>query len=79
MSFISLFISNYSIVKYFTSERHNSHSPWLVVCMLESLFAAQGNVLSLGKPGWSFAVEEVKTSGEPIHPHQSDQNLEQLI
>lgn len=79
MSFIVLFINNYCIVKYFTSERHNSHSPWLVVCMLESLFAAQGNVLRLGKLGWSFAVEEVKTSGEPIHPHRSDWNLEHLV
>lgn len=71
MSFVFLFINNYCIVKYFTSESCDSYSPWLVVCMLESLFAAQGNVL-LGKPGWSFAVEEVKTPGKPIHPHQSD-------
>lgn len=33
---LSFLINNYSTVKYFTSERHNSHSPWLDVCVLES-------------------------------------------
>lgn len=45
--FIVFFINNYSSVKYFISERHNSHSPWLAVCVLESASSLQHKQMNL--------------------------------
>lgn len=66
------FINNYCIVKYFTSERHNSHSPWLVVYTMDSLrvFLQHKQMYScLVKLDWVLLIEEVKTPDKPRWQH----------
>lgn len=47
-------INNYSILKYFTSERHNSHSPCPVLFMLVSFIVFLQHKNMLGKTGLSI-------------------------
>lgn len=72
MSFVFLFINNYCIVKYFTSESRKSHSTWLIVRAGKFLQHKEMYSFLVNLDGALLWKKLRESPGKPIHPHQSD-------